>query len=439
MALARGALDEAERWIGEARERAAEDAEVLEVAAAVLEARGRSEEAQGLLWRALQSAPRHLAAHTRLLALTGPAPRPLPADPDGLVAAFRAHPYDPAVLLAVGRAAASAGRPARATGYLEAALWLGDRDPVSAREAWRSLQALDPDFARRRRVPVHVLADASLRAREGWAFQVRWLLQRLTADLDGSLGVVFAPVSMGAFDPPVGRGELDPMLAALRSPGAPQPREGVIALLTARPAPPGARRYQLGLAEFLGRRLVARLPAGVERSHTLTHEVLHLFGAMHVNPDIASLMNPSGEAWALDRPNAGIVRVLRGRSFGPGGWEANVFARVELEALAEAYLALVQTNLTLRRLGVEDALAAARSSRVAGARLLLDAAVLDTHLGDVCAFGADLLWRVERRVEATVLLESAGVLYGPRTARGRAALQQAERARRDLRRRYGLD
>jgi hypothetical protein len=137
-------------------------------------------------------------------------------------------------------------------------------------------------------------------------------------------------------------------------------------------------------------------------------------------------MNPAGRDWNLDPANGRIVRALRVRRFGSGGREPNVFARIDLEETTGAYLNAIRTNLVLRRLGLEKG----QRRRVRE---------LDPHLGDVCSFAAELLWRSERRVEAVRLLEVAGMLYGPRTPRGRATRIRADELRQALKAHYGVD
>jgi len=370
-------------------------------------AEDRTEVARELLRRAVEAAPDAPDVHALRAELA-------PAD------------YDPRTLVRAGREAARRGDPERATGLLRQAVLVADRHPASGRAALAALAGLDPEAWKGRRVvPVHVWADESLRAREGWRFQVRLALFRASRSLDHLLRTHFLPVSLEAFAAARAGDELEDIDAAFRAGRSVVPARGILARFTARSAPrrSGSR---LGMAGFLGRELIVRFDDPEEGRRTLAHELLHLYGAIHVGEGVESLMNASGGAWQLDPPNARIVRALRERRFGPGGLERNVFSAVDLEEASAAYTRALRNNLLLRRLGLQEG-------------RLREAVALDPHLGDVCRFLAELLWRGERRVDATLLWEAAGRLYGPDTPRGRAALQQARTLRARLRDRYDVD
>jgi hypothetical protein len=190
--------------------------------------------------------------------------------------------------------------------------------------------------------------------------------------------------------------------------------------------PRAAGGERLGQAEFLGRRLTVRLEADPSPSRVLLHEVLHLYGAVHVAYDVESIMNPSGESTVLDAMNARIARELRGRSF-RDDLEADVFDVIDLEATTRAYEAALLTNLVLRRAGLAEAIEIAATSRVEAQRAAARVRELDRHLGDVARFVSALLWRGERPAAAASLLETASRLYGWRTVRGQEAAAEAER------------
>jgi len=368
---------------------------------------GDLEAARSLLGRALEARPGAPEVHALRAEI----------DPEA---------YDPRAVLRAAQQAAGKGETERAAKLLHQVVLLADRHPPSARAALAALARIDPDvWAQRRVVPVHVWADETLRAREGWRFQVRLALFRASRGLDGLLATHFLLVSLEGFDAGGADDTLDALDAAFRSGRSALPAHGILARFTARPAPRRAGS-RLGQAAFLGRELIVRMDDPESGQRTLAHELLHLYGAIHVADDVESLMNASGESWRLDAPNTRIVRALRERRFGPGGLEGSVFPAIDLEETTEAYTAALRNNLLLRRLGLQDG-------------RLREAVSLDSHLGDVCRFLAVLLWRGERRVDATLMWEAAGRLYGPDTPRGRAALQRARALRAQLREAYEVE
>jgi hypothetical protein len=203
------------------------------------------------------------------------------------------------------------------------------------------------------------------------------------------------------------------------------PDHGILAAFTGRPVPREPGTWQRGEAKFLGRLLVVRLAPGEVQSRVLAHEVLHLYGAIHVNPDVPSLMNPTADSGDLDRWNLAIVRALRARTFGPGGVEANVLGHVDLDDAISAYRAALGVNVALRNAGVLQALDAADGSPLVAAPGLRAATELDEQLGDVASFVAELLLRDGRRAASAAMFETAARLYGPATVRGRRARERA--------------
>jgi len=222
----------------------------------------------------------------------------------------------------------------------------------------------------------------------------------------------------------VGAG-LAELTAAFQRRGRPDPPRGMLVLLTERYAPARGRSRKLGEAQFLGRRLIARLKEGEILSRVLAHEVLHLYGAVHLSERVDSLMNPTGGEWVLRAPNAAILKQTRKRRFGPGGLERNVLPFVDIDATIDAYLAVIGANLALRRAGIQEVLDDVSTPR-ARAQRLRSVAQLDPHLGDVCSFTAKLLWRAQRGPEAVRLFDTAAALYGPRTPEGRTAAARAD-------------
>ena len=396
--------------------------------ARVAEQTGHPEEALEHLDRALAANPWRAEAHAGLAALTGPAPRG-PADLDEVLRRADAHPYDLAAGLAAASALADAGRTAEATRRAEWLLWLADLDPQAAQEAWSLLVRLEPARRAWRLVTVHSWADETIRRHPGWRFRVRLAWLDASRALGPLLETYFLPAAIGGFTSQGASDALDTIDAAFRAQTARAPAEGVLAAFTERAAPRAAGPQRLGQAEFLGRHLTVRLPpeaaAGPASSHVMRHEVLHLYGAVHVAPDIASLMNPSGDETALDRMNARIVRETRVRSF-RGDLERDVLDRIDLEATTLAYEDAMRANFAMRQAGLIEALQAAATSPVEARHAAVRVRELDPHLGDVARFVALLLLRGDKPASAAMLLETAAQLYGPGTARGREAAAQAE-------------
>ncbi len=386
---------------------------------------GRSAEAREQLERVLALDPLRAEAHAELAALTGPAPRG-PADLVEALRRARAHPYDLAAGLAAGRALAAAGREAEAARRLESLLWLADLDPRAARGAWALLRRIDPAWLDWRLVGVHSYADESIRSEPGWRFRVRleWLLA--TRSVGALLRVRFVPAGLHGFTSGEAPSSLGAIHDAFRGQHPRPPAEGILAVLTARPPDRGRPGVRLGQAQFLGRRLVVRLGAEPRQNRVLLHELLHLYGGVHVARDVKSLMNPSGETETLDALNAAIVRELGVRRF-RGSLERDVLDVVDLEATIAAYEAALRANLAMRRAGMAEAIEMAASSRVAAQRKAARVKELDPHLADVARFVAMLYQRNDSPVSAAFLLEKAARLYGPRTARGRQAARDAER------------
>lgn len=430
-ALARDDLASAEDHFARAlgREPSAVDARLG--LAGVARRRGRAAEAREHLARALEADPWRAEAHAELAALTGAAPRTPPADLDEALRRAREHPYDVAAGLAAGSALAAAGRSAEASLQLESILWLADLDPEVALGAWALLVRLDPAWRERRAVRVDSFADESIRAHPGWRFRLRLAWLAVSQALDPLLGVRFLPATLQGFASGEASASLDAIDAAFRAQATRVPKEGVLAAFTERAPPRGRGGERLGQAEFLGRRLAVRLEAEPGPSRVLLHEVLHLYGGVHVADDVESLMNPSGGALVLDPLNARIVRELRGRRF-HGDFDADLFAVIDLEATTRAYEDALRTNLALRRAGLAEAVETATTSRIAARRAAARVRELDPHLGDVARFVSLLLWRGERPASAASLLDVAARLYGPRTPQGRRAGEEADRIWRQL-------
>jgi len=427
LARVRGRPEEARRRLAALLEREPGHVGALVALAEVRAGQGATGEAVELLDRARRRAPQRPEPHAALARLTGPAPEAPGAGLEALVRRAGRHPYDPAAAHAAGAALAAAGRDEQAARWLRGAWWLGDLDPGAALASVELLRRIDADWEGRRVVPVHVYADAGVRADPWWSMRLRLLFANLSRALHPLLGTVFVPVSMQGF---VGADAGATLAEVRRAWAAEHPRpppSGMLALFTAHPPPAGPGR-RLGEAGFLDRWLVVRLERGPSTgSRTLVHEILHLYGAVHITPTRDALMNPSGDSLQLDEGNSRIAWLLRDRRFGPGGLQPNVLEHVDAGELAAAYAAVLGGNLDARRDGLAEALASARESRFLGARQAREATELDSHLGDVADFVGRLLAHDGRRVEAAAWLENAARLYGPGTRRGRAARALAER------------
>lgn len=397
--------------------------------ARVAERAGHPGEALEHLARALAANPWRAEVHAGLAALTGPAPRG-PAGLDETLRRANAHPYDPSAGLAAASALADAGRTAEATSRAESLLWLADLDPQAAQQAWSLLARLEPARGAWRLVPVHSWADESIRRHPGWRFRVRLAWLGASRALGPLLETYFLPVTIESFTSGGGSDALEAIDAAFRAQTSRAPAEGVLAAFTERAAPRAAGAQRLGQADFLGRHLIARLEpeaaAAPGPSHVLLHEVLHLYGAVHIAPDVPSLMNPSGDTTVLDPMNARIVRETRVRRF-RGDLERDVLDTIDLEATTLAYEDAMRANVAMRQAGLVDALQTAATSPVEARRTAARVRELDPHLGDVARLVALLLWRGDKPASAALLLETAAQLYGPRTARGRETAEEAER------------
>jgi tetratricopeptide (TPR) repeat protein len=384
------------------------------------------------LERAIAADPFDHAAHARLAELTGRAPRTPPVSLRECIERAERHPYDPRALLRAGEWLARAGRDAEAMGALEAVVSLADLDPAAADAALALLPTLAPEWRQRRIVQTHVFVDAPVREQPGWRFAVRSLWLDASVALEPLLGVRFVVTALDAFDGAGFGSALEPMLAALEKGGEMQQRSGLIAWLTGAAAPEGAAAKR-GVADYLGRHLVVRWTpvGGVHRA--LAHEIVHLFGGIHVVEEVDSLMNVGGHSRHLDALNADIVRAIAPRGFGGGGIAADVLPRIDRRRAIEAFEAALRVNLAYRKLDLDALSAGSLRSRRPAASGLHRATALDAHMADVSSFVAKLHWVEGRRDRAVALFEVAAHLYGARTPRGREAQRLADELREALR------
>ena len=424
--LAAGLPDEASAAIEAAAAANPNDADAHAALAQLATQRGDPAAARAAWERVIALDGARIDAHQRIEELTGPAPVAPAAGPDEAIARGDAHPYDPRARLAAGEALLARGDLAGATEHLEAALVLTDLDPASGLRAAALLQDHVADWRTRRVVWVHAFADEVLREDPAWRFQQRFAWLAVSEALEPLLGVRFVVASLGGFDAAGAGLDLSPILEAGRRQHPEVPATGIVAFATGRPTPRAAGVWKQGEAELFGRFLAVRLAPAEVASRVLAHEVIHLFGGVHVNPDVDALMNPSGKSLVLDRWNAAILSATRARDFGPGGIEANVLPHASLRTLIDAYSHALGANVALRNAGVLEAIDGAHGSARAAAPQAREAMQLDEHLGDVAGLVAQLLLRDGRPAGAANLWETAAKLYGPDTARGRRARQNAQ-------------
>jgi hypothetical protein len=320
--------------------------ELLDVAVKARQLGDREREF-GALAQVLDLDSSHSNTHARLAEMTGLA-QPV-VDPEGLdpVELALQHPYDPRALVAAAAWLERADRTEGALEFLERAVWLADLDPEAGLAALRGLRKLNQAWRGRRIVPVHVHADASIRARYGWQFRMRTLWLSVSTTLDSVLETRFVPVVIDGFEVGEESDNLDAIHEAFVK-NTPAPSDGILAAMTEQAVSESAIESKEGVAEFLGRSLAVRVSAGATESRVLAHEVLHLYGAIHVLDGVDTLMNPTGSSLVLDRPSIRIVRALRFREFGEGGIEENILPSVALRETVNAYRAALSVNLSMR-------------------------------------------------------------------------------------------
>jgi hypothetical protein len=367
----------------------------------------------------------HSRAHSRLAEMTGRAPASLIPRSDDLVVRAQRYPYDPRALVAGAESLAQRGRNDQAVEYLERAVWLADLDPPAALIAIRRLQSLSDEWRRHRIVPVQLHADELIRAQPGWQFQIRTLWLSVSSALDSVLETRFVPIAILPFDAGDTPNDLDSIHEAFLAKTRP-PAEGIFAAITGRPLPSGDAVYKKGVAEFLGGSLAVRVAPGAVQSRVLAHEILHLYGAIHVLGGVDTLMNPTGDTLALDAPNIRIVRSLRDREFGSGGIERNVLPWIDLGVTVAAYRSALSVNLSLRDAEIEEAMRAPDTSSDHFDFRIQQATQLDTHLADAARLVGALMLVDGQRAEALRLLELSSQLYGSSTPRGRASAEKVK-------------
>jgi hypothetical protein len=241
----------------------------------------------------------------------------------------------------------------------------------------------------------------------------------------------FVPIAILPFDAGDTPNDLDSIHEAFLAETRP-PAEGIFAAITGRPVPSGDAVYKKGVAEFIGRSLAVRVAPGANQSRVLAHEILHLYGAIHVLEGVDTLMNPTGVSLALDAPNIRIVRSLRGREFRSGGIEKNVLPWIDLGVTVAAYRDALSVNLSLRETEIKEAIHAPDTSPDQVAFRVQQATQLDTHLADAAWLVASLMLEDGQRAEALRLFDLSSQLYGKLTPRGRESAEEARMLRESM-------
>ena len=431
-ALDRGDTAAAERRFQRVLRAKPDSARALAGLGGVELARGQRAEARAHFERVVRLDPTNPEVHARLATLTGNRPgSPEPTSPEEALVAMQKYPYDPEVLLPAAQAMIARNKMAVGLATLERIVWLADLNPAAARRAIALLKELDPRWSERKTLAVHVTVDEALSSRPGWRSRQRTLWLSVSRALDKALPIRFVPLSFR-----VARVEASLSLEEVlenfvrehpRSPGP-----GIIALFTEHPVARPSAAGKLGLAQFLGRLMVVRLPPGERESRVLAHEILHLFGAIHVTDAIDSLMNPQTTELTLDPLNYAIVQALRSRHFSGAGFGPDILSSIDLRQTIDAYSSALNVNLGLRKLALQRALKQRSNSRYLARRHRVKAMELDSHLGDVAKHLALLVRADQRPAQAVFLFETAAHLYGPDTPRGRAMLGYARSLTRSL-------
>ncbi len=394
---------------------------------ALLEAEaGRRDEARVMLERALERDPLDPVLLESLAAVSGPAPPLAGLGPEEILAAAVHHPLDPRARLAAARVLLERGDPEGARSQLVSSYWLADISPAAARRSLALLASIDPAFAKRRIVEVHVFADDSLRRRAGWRMRLRVEWLKLTHSLDPALQTIFIPISIRAFSSAGSSADLPSIRNAWLSRLEGLPRRGIVAAFTERSPPTRRGVSRLGEAELLGRIMIVRFEPEPEQSRVLLHEVIHLYGGVHVAHDLESLMNPSGGSLSLDPVNQGIVQATRVRRFGSGGPRVNLFPYVDTSKLIDVYTRALRANLALRNAGLEKARDASKESRYLARDLAGTALEMDRELAQLSQMISEFLARDQFFARAAEYSELAARLHGGRGPEARRSLARAK-------------
>lgn len=420
--------------LGEVLARDGDHADALVGLASLDIAEGADERARERLFHAVRANPHRPEPHWMLADLTGPARSPPATDLDGALGRASGHPYDLRANLQAARALVAEGRQADARVLLESILWFGDSDLEGAFEAVSLLNEIAPEWRSRRIVPVHVFCDADVRRDPWWQWRLRILWLSLSRTLDFVLDTTFLPVTFTAFDSSGSDPQLSAIVEAALSVSGGQPPEGIVAVFTERTIPRDGNVWSLGEAQWLGEQMAVRLRPDETTSRSAVHEILHLYGAVHVAPEVDSLMNPQGTSLDLDQVSHWIVSLLRGRHFSrDGDVEQDILPHVDVETLANAYTQMLNSYLAIRLRGIERAESLRASSPEEAAMIGALATQIDPEMAKVANFSANLALYRGAYPEARGFFDASAILHGRDTAAGQHALERSREIRRKLR------
>ncbi len=365
--------------------------------------------------------------------ITGAAPRRPVNSAQEAVQLASDYPFDPWAVFIAGEVAAASDQPEIAMQYFKSALWLTMANPQIGMQAFDRLQGLSEEWQERRLVPVHIWGDETIRADSAWQFRAIHLFRNLSQDSDPMVKTIFLPVSTHPFESGSGFPTLSNINQRFRESNPKIPGYGIVIILTERAAPdlPG-ESWRLGQAQFLGRVMTVRLQPDELRSRVLAHELLHLYGGIHISPEAKSIMNPSGDSYKLDPINAAIFTNMRNRRFNNAGIEKNVFPWIDMQQAAKIYKKGLRLNLGFRNAGMIEARNDFSESPYVAAQRAQKAQQLDEHLISISNFLANLLLVQGERVEAIETLHLTRQLQGPNTSNGRKTQARIQRIESSL-------
>jgi len=388
---------------------------------------GDTQSARAELEKAFTRNLRTPALQQEFAEITGLAPRRPVQSAKEAVQLASDYPFDPWAVFTAGQAAAKAGQHGIAMSYFESTLWLAMADPNIGRRAFAELQRLSREWRERRLVPVQIWADETVRADPAWLFRTIHLFRNLSHDSDPMVKTVFLPTSRRTFESGEGFPTLANISQRVHDSNQRIAPNGIVIIFTER-KPPDLRgeSWRLGQAEFLGRIMTVRLEPGELRSRVLAHELLHLYGGIHISPETKSIMNPSGGSYTLDPINSLIFKTLRNRRFHSTGIKNNVFPWIDIAQAADAYEQGVLLNLKYRKAGMIEARKDFSQSPYVAAQRAQKAQQLDEHLISITKFLAELRLTQGETLQAIETLRVTYQLQGPNTAAGRKTLARIQ-------------
>ncbi len=367
--------------------------------------------------------------------VSGAAPRRLIKNAKEAIQLARDYPFDPWAVVTAGEVASVSGQPQIAVNYFESALWLAMANPQFGEIAFNKLQGLSEEWRKRRLVPVHIWADETIRADSAWKFRAIHLFRNLSHDSDAMVKTIFLPISSQGFESGNGFPTLSNIEQRFRESTPGVPGYGIVIILTERVPPkiPG-ESWRLGQAQFLGRVMTVRLKPGELRSRVLVHELLHLYGGIHISPEAESIMNPSGDSYKLDPINASIFSNMRNRQFTSQGIQQNIFPWIDLREAAKNYERGLRLNLGFRNAGMIEARNDLTESPFVAAQRAQKAQQLDEHLISISKFLADIYLVQGKKAKAIETLRLTQQLQGPNSSAGQKTQAHIQRIESNLKR-----